>query len=304
MKGKKIKEEPMSESAPMYVYATEMISSYYPMLGLKNKKVLTVCGSGDQVLNAYFFGASKVIGFDLNKRCKLITKLKIAALSELDYKDFLKFFGESKVNQGFDYNIYVKLRNKLDRKTKNFFDKLYGEFNLDGKKLARSRYFRQRDYFKSVSKTAINSYIKNIGAYNKMEVIARKIRLEFICEDLKNIAKNRRVAKEKFDIINLSNVPNYFTGKFFKEQTRDRVMWVYDNIFLELRKRLSKNGKIFYYGYSPADYPNNIASKIPPISKNYNVNRMKARKEFKIIQRNIKGLNYNTKDKIIILEKA
>ena len=73
---KKIKEKPMSEQAPMYVYATETVSSYYKLLNLKDKTVLSVCGSGDQVLNAYFFGAKRVIGCDMNERSKYITLLK------------------------------------------------------------------------------------------------------------------------------------------------------------------------------------------------------------------------------------
>lgn len=45
--------------APLYLYGTEHISKYYSKLDLNNKKVLTIIGSGDQALNAFFYGAKK-----------------------------------------------------------------------------------------------------------------------------------------------------------------------------------------------------------------------------------------------------
>ena len=38
-------------AASMYIYATEMVRHYYRRVGLKGQRVLTVAGSGDQVLN-------------------------------------------------------------------------------------------------------------------------------------------------------------------------------------------------------------------------------------------------------------
>jgi S-adenosylmethionine:diacylglycerol 3-amino-3-carboxypropyl transferase len=125
------REARMSESAPMYVYATENVSAYYKFLKLKNKEILTICGSGDQVLNALYFEAKEVFAFDLNKKAKFITTLKIAALSHLDYAEFLKFFGEDKPNIGFDYKIYKKFRNKLESQTRSFFDRLYKKFDYN-----------------------------------------------------------------------------------------------------------------------------------------------------------------------------
>ena len=53
------KEEADFLKAPIYLYGTEAIGSYYKPLKLKGKSVLTINGSGDQVLNAYYFGAKK-----------------------------------------------------------------------------------------------------------------------------------------------------------------------------------------------------------------------------------------------------
>ena len=89
----KIKEKRMGSDAPVYIYATEMCSSYYHIVDVKRKRVLTVCGSGDQILNAYFFGAEVVVGFDLNANSERMLRLKVVAIKELAYKKFLKFFG-------------------------------------------------------------------------------------------------------------------------------------------------------------------------------------------------------------------
>jgi len=92
----------MTQNAPMYVYGTEAMSGYYSKLHLKNKKILTIAGSGDPMINAFFTGAKDVIGFDLNYFSYFITSLKFEAIKTLTYKEFLRFFGTKKNKALFD----------------------------------------------------------------------------------------------------------------------------------------------------------------------------------------------------------
>ena len=291
---KKRKEKPMSSVAPMYIYATENMKGYYSKLNLKNKRVLSICGSGDQVLNAYFYNAKKVIGFDLNKRAEFITRLKIAAIKEMDYKEFLYFFGR-RVNTGFDYAVYKKFKEKLDNKTRRFFDRLYKEFNYNGKKMVKSSYFRQRDDFESPLKL-INAYLKSRRNYLKMRKILEKKSFKFISENIKDIHKK---LKEKVDIINLSNVPNYYVGSLEKKGVEKPVENFY-NVLLNLRKILRRRGKIFFYSYSKKIYPNKTALRVPLMAKESSIRKLK--KNFKVRCINFRSLSPGIRDRVVVLE--
>jgi hypothetical protein len=240
------REMEMSKEAPIYIYATEGVSSYYSILKINNKKILTVCGSGDQVLNAYFFGAKEVVGFDLNKRSEFIARIKIAAVKELSYEEFLKFFGENYTSASFDYGLYKKIRRNLDKKTIVFFDSLYKKHNFKGKKSVKSEYFRQREDVRLDIKK-INLYLRNEKTYLKLRHILKNIKFKFVQGNIKNIYMNKRLMNEKFDMINLSNVPNYFTIKLERENIRDSIMIFFKEILLNLRKKLLPKGIIFYY---------------------------------------------------------
>jgi len=293
------KEELMSENAPMYIYATEMVSDYYKKFNLINKKVLTICGSGDQVLNALFFKAKKVVGTDLNKRSELITDLKVAAIKQIDYEDFLDFFGRDMNSIFLNYSFYVRIRKNLNKKAKNFFDKAYKLYNYDGEKLAKSKYFRQRSDFQQQKVMSINAYLKNKKSYLKMRKILQNKKFVFVQGDITKITEK---INEKFDIINLSNTPNYLCGKLKREGIKDCVRYLINNLFLKLNKRLSINGRIIYYTYSPQTYPNRIAKKMAPISTNKGVKSIILKTNFRVSQKNIKGINKGTKDKVIIIQ--
>ncbi len=290
------KEIEMSAAAPMYIYATEMTGTYYSILGLKDKSVLTICGSGDQAINACFFGAKKIVSFDLNRYCEHVLNLKIAAIKSLNYREFLEYFGEKNVNIGFDYSLYQKISVFLDQATKFFFDGRYKEFNNDGAKLVKSKCFRQRDDFSIMPATKVNNYLENEECYNRMRSILENKNIKFVQSDIKNIDY---LAEGKFDIINLSNVPNYFVGHLGESEPLE---YFYREILLKLRKLLFKKGRIFFYSYSDKSYPNRIASKIPLMSTKEGLDFLKSKKDLKVSQREFDGLNPGTMDRITILE--
>ena len=76
----------------MYTFTTENISGYIKYFDLKDKKLLTVGSSGDQILNAYMCGAKDITLLDINEFSKYYIYLKICAILTLDYLEFQKFF--------------------------------------------------------------------------------------------------------------------------------------------------------------------------------------------------------------------
>src|SRR5680860_295742 len=103
----------MTIQSPLYIYATEMVSAYYNLLQIKDKRILSIVGSGDQIIDAYYYGAKEVIGFDINKRSLFILEIKFVAISILTRKEFLEFFGTNMSNGTFNFQVYKKIRRKL-----------------------------------------------------------------------------------------------------------------------------------------------------------------------------------------------
>ena len=270
----------------MYIYATEMTSKYYTKLNICGKNVLSIIGSGDQIIDAYFYGAKKVVGFDVNKNALYFTKLKIEAIKKLDYKTFLKFFGTGKVDAEMDFEVYLKFRDKLERDVKDFFDKLYKLYKCDGKKLSLSKIFRQRDGYRDIR--FVVGYLKNNKNYNKIKKILSRKKLSLKNVTLKNIVK----IKEKFDFINLSNSPNYYVDNL---KMVKKVKFFHKEILLVLSKKLEKGGVIFFYNYDKISSIMNQKKSIDDIEKkgSFNVSRFILKK----------GFNKGRKDKIIILSR-
>lgn len=285
----------MTEKSPMYIYATEMVSSYYSRVGLGGKRVLSIVGSGDQIINAYFFGAKEVIGFDINKHAFFVLNLKISAINKLNYHEFLEFFGNNLSDGCLSFNLYIRLRNSLSLKTRNFFDKIYKDFNNNGKNLIKSEYFRQRHMIKS-SAHDINAYLKDEKEYLKCKIIMQSKKINFLQLDVNDIdTEENKMLKGKFDIINLSNVLNYLTGN----TAEDNLSEVLAEVTKKVSKKISKNGLFFYYSYSPSTY-NYESKKIPPASRKSIINSIKKINNFKILIRRFKGVNTETFDKINI----
>jgi len=297
------KERIMSSDAPMYIYATEGVSSYYSLLGIKNKTVLTACSSGDQILNAYFLGARKVVGFDINKNAQFMAQLKIAAITELSYGEFLRFFGNNKINVGFDHLLYKKLKKRLDRESTNFFDKLYYNFNLDGGRLASSENFRQRNNFAGDSVKLVNAYLKNERAYLILRELLQSVRFKFVECAVSDLAACDKLRGEKFDIINLSNIPGYITRGLDLGGSADSSKELINQIISPLFKIVSPQGLVFYFCHSSRIFSKEKAYLQPSSDKDQNLKRQEFKKNWNIIHRRFAGISPGTRDKIVIFKR-
>ena len=284
----------MTKIAPMYVYATEMVASYYQRLKLKNKRVLTVIGSGDQVINALYFGAREVIGFDINRNALFMTELKLAAISTLSYQEFLKFFSQTKT--GFDYKLYLKIRLSMSQACQKYFDQLYKEVRYHG--LGTSEYFRNRDkliYKNKNNVLQINAYLKSESSYKKMKSILVNSRPILYVENVLTLTDSKKLRGKKFNVINLSNVPNYLTGRSFGLSEEDVLSY-----FRKLKKLVSTRGTIFFYSYNDSIYPHSTAPVIPPISRTSFIRKIKQTGVFNISMKSFSGI-FGKSDRITVL---
>src|SRR5574344_2777305 len=75
-----------------YFNSNEDIYAYLKYMPVKDKNVLTVTGSGDQILYSILLGARNVDNFDINFLSYYMLELKLAAIKVLDVKEYLNFF--------------------------------------------------------------------------------------------------------------------------------------------------------------------------------------------------------------------
>ncbi len=210
-----------SHHSSMYTFTTEILSGYINKLGLRDKNVLTVTASGDQILNLVFNDVKNIDGFDVNTNAYYITQLKIAALKSLPYEEFINYFSacksfedavfvEKKVENNSDvfaYNVYQKFSDKLPEDAKYYWDLLYKEFNYDGLNLHDSV------CIPSDKDTAIfaNDYLKNATNY---EILKQKINNVNINYYVKDILQLHTLSK-KYDGILLSNIYDYVVSDWY-----------------------------------------------------------------------------------------
>lgn len=81
-----------SKHCTSYLFGTENQQGIDSILKYKDKDILTVASSGDQYLGAVYYGARNVDIFDINRLSYYITYLKIIAIMNLEYKEFIDFF--------------------------------------------------------------------------------------------------------------------------------------------------------------------------------------------------------------------
>lgn len=119
------KRESFSKISPCYLFSNENLREYYPHFQLKNSNVLTVCGSGDQVMSSILYDAKNIDTFDSNKLAYYNLMLKIAAVKTLTYENFLSFYSINDLNVD-RLKFYEKISSNItNREIKLFWDTIF-----------------------------------------------------------------------------------------------------------------------------------------------------------------------------------
>jgi hypothetical protein len=194
--------------APIYPFTTENLAGYFPFLKINGKTILTVSGSGDQVLNAMYFGAKQIDAFDINLLSSLYTELKLQALRFLSYDDFLSYFSFVSDNrQVLSRRLYDKFSDSISSSAKYVFDLFYQAFNDRGYEMRNSHLFYNRPPVDHQS-AVYNEYLQNPDKYlqtrnNSGASIYRWLQSDIM--ELKHILE----PAARYDVILLSNIADY-----------------------------------------------------------------------------------------------
>ena len=231
----------------MYAMTTENISGFLNKHDLNNKKVLTVAGSGDQRYNAYLRGAREVICFDVNPMVDLHLRLKEAAMNELEWNDFLKFFGvtiDNKSNCFLDNAIFNKFKKYLDKDVYLFYDFLINKFRRHPLGDVYYDFSDVYTYTYSGTRESDNYIVKS--NYMKVRDIISNEDINFINTNVINLPEV--LDGEKFDMILLSNISDYvhfFYPDNHMKKYRELIDKLVDNLY---------DGGIIQIGYIYAKY--------------------------------------------------
>lgn len=249
--------ENFGKYSKIYMMTTENIKGYLEHYNLKSKQVLTVAGSGDQMLNSYLMGAENVTCFDVNPLAFYQVKLKKAAVSTLSYQEFLSFFFPE-YGHFLEPQIFKKISANLDLETKNFFQFLYENYN--------NQELFQRLYFPFVPKLEqmkrMNAYLEKQN-YEKLSYILKEKEATFLHSNITNLREN--LNQNHYDFILLSNISDSIQDIWPNDSLKN-----FKRLIHSLSKSLNKDGHIqvgyiydYYFNRDSKVFPNaNLRSSI------------------------------------------
>lgn len=209
-----------SNLSQIYSFTTENIAGYFEQINLIDKDILTVSASGDHIINSFYKGAKNVIGFDINYLALIYTELKLIAVQNLEYKEFLEFFMINKENdieknrKVLDYRIYKnKIRKSLSSNTAKYWDYIYKDFNNNGYELRNSYIFNNK-YDNNTLKLNSNLYLKSEFDYNMARKQMKDKEVTLIHSSYKELGLH---IIKKYDIVMMSNISDYIKGIYNTE---------------------------------------------------------------------------------------
>ncbi len=242
-------EEFSKDFSLLYPFTTENISGYINYFDLKDKSLLTVGSSGDQLINAILFDAKKVTLFDTNPYSKFYIYLKIAAILELKreellnflrYHDYPRYCQDNK--NVFKKEIYKRLKGILrilDYESYLVWDELME--TIDPIEIRKNLF-----YYSDEEQTEViigsNPYLQSEIAYQETKEKLKKAKIKFQIGDIINDS-----LEETYDNIWLSNIATHLIDA-------DSIQKMVNNAIASL----NKNGKLlisclyetsFYQGY-------------------------------------------------------
>jgi hypothetical protein len=280
----------------IYSFTTENIAGYFEYIDFANKKILTVSASGDHIINAFYKGAESVIAFDINYLALIFTELKLVALEQLEYEEFLQFFMINEKNNivknknALNYAIYKdKLKKYLSKNVVKNWDMIYQTFNNDGYKLRNSYIFNNK-YDNNDIKINSNLYLKSKIDYNIAKEKIREKEIMLINSNYKDINYHDLPNLANCDIILMSNISDYIKNLYNKNYLEEYIKEITYNFKMQNNKIVCA----YLYNIQSNEYRSEIDN--PIIRKNV-FNKL----DITYIEKTFKSVMDNCIDSVIII---
>ena len=189
------------EYSPVYIKSNEKVKDYQKYLE-KRKKVLSVIGSSDQLLDMIVSGTKELDVYDVSRFPKYFMNLKLAGVQTLDRDQYINFFYEGNKRSNVYDSMYDNIRTNLDSNNKEFWD---GLFNVnDWNDISNSSLFSNETI--SVSDVIRQNKYLEKDHYNELKDLITDVDVDIYEGDILEISK---VFKEKYDLIYMSNIIKY-----------------------------------------------------------------------------------------------
>lgn len=197
----------------IFAFTTENISGYIKNFHLKDKSLLTVGSSADQVINAALHGCKDITLYDIIPEAKYYYYLKVAGLLSLTKDEFLEFFRFKNYNNSLEnpnvfnmksFNKIKVLLKSLSNEAYLYYDELFKNFsNITIRKALFSPCEYNTDRI-----ILFNDYLKSDILYEEASSKIKKINPKFICDDILEIDN-----KDTYDNIWLSNIATWLRSE-------------------------------------------------------------------------------------------
>ena len=228
----------------IYKKTNEQLYEFFDLL-LNKDTILSVIGSGDQILNALLTKPSKVDAFDISVFPQYFLRLKIGAIKSISREDYIRFFfspTKTNLDEYYDDLYFEQIKNELDKETENFWTYLF-QFN-DWYEIYNSILFSSENV---VEQEALkqNKYLEETNYYQLRENL-RKANIHYIESNLLDLS-----IEESYDLIYLSNIIEYVKKsdylKKIGELSQKSKGIIISYIFGELDKAMNLFGDDFSY---------------------------------------------------------
>lgn len=186
----------------IYKKTNEKLNEFIDLL-LNKDKVLSVIGSGDQILNTLLTKPSKIDAFDISVFPKFFLKLKIASIKSLSRDVYFKFFfstTETFLDEYYDDLYFDKIRKELDIEAEDFWTYLF-QYN-DWYDIYNSTLFSSESVFEEQA-IIQNKYLDNDEYYHLRDIL-QSAQINYIESNLLDLKIN-----DTYDLIYLSNILEY-----------------------------------------------------------------------------------------------
>ena len=191
-----------------YLHSNE--GDFYKYLDLKDKDVLTVGSSCDQMLYSLLYGANSVTLFDLNPFVKYFFELKSSAIQTLPMHQTRQLFF-LKSNRELDFEkILAKLSPKMSEESRSFWGELGQEFNHG--EIINNLFDKYASRFPA--------FMHNKGDYLALrDVLQSNPNVNIIFSNLHDLP-NYLTGAQGFDVALISNVLDYYNPQDFRQDIK------------------------------------------------------------------------------------
>lgn len=189
-----------------FLFGTENQQGINDVVGYKDKTILMPAASGDQYISGRYYGAKNVDIFDINRLTYYITCLKIAAIVNLGYREFLAFFipldEHGKLKSTFwSLSVLKRLIREMPERCAYFWSKIMYEAHKNGFEELTILSFTSHRL--DVVKKHMPFYASEEEYYKLQGILRQSAFPNFVESDIRALGE---VLNSKYDVVYLSNI--------------------------------------------------------------------------------------------------